>query len=110
MPATVASIAEQMSQYAAYAFVADAEGLAPKALFRGRVEWASVEALLAAEPETIVETDERAAGFTRYRLYGTVGEMPLCLAEIEIYFARGEGRTTFWCKTDAQAGALSLAA
>lgn len=110
MSVTVANIADLMSQYAAYAFVADAEGLTPKALFRGRVSWAEVEALLAAAPETIVETDERAAGFTRFRLYGTVEGMPLCLAEIEIYFARGEGRTTFWCKTEAQAGALTLAA
>jgi hypothetical protein len=58
----------------------------------------------------IVVNDERASGFIRFRLYGMDEGCPVSVAEIEVYFARGEGRTSFWCQMDEVAGALSLAA
>ena len=101
---------ELMSNHPCYAYVANSERTAPKALFRGRWTWETVSAHLTETPTHIVMTDERASGFVRFRLYGTEEGFPVCIAEIEVYFARGEGRTSFWCQMDEAAGALSLAA
>ena len=101
------SLAELMSSYPCYAFVANAECTAARALFRGRWNWSDVRNYLVGKVATIVVNDERASGFLRYRLYGWDAG---CLAEVEVYFARGDGRTSFWCQTDEVAGQLGLAA
>lgn len=108
--AAIAQLAELMGRYPCYAFVANAERTGAKAMFRGVWAWADVAKHLAAEPTMTVVADERASGFVRYRLYGKVDGVPGCLAEVELYFNRGEGRTTFWCHTDAAAGAVRMAA
>ena len=103
------TLARLMASYPCYAFVMNDECTGAKAMFRGRWTWEAVESYLNARPTTVVISDERASGFTRYRLYATSNGCPVCLAEIEVYFARQE-RTSFWCETGTQAGALSLAA
>lgn len=103
-------LAQLMANYPCYAFVANDERTAPKALFRGRWTWEAVSTHLSDDIHMIVVNDERASGFIRFRLYGMDEGCPVSLAEIEVYFARGEGRTSFWCQMDEVAGALSLAA
>lgn len=104
-----AMLAELMSHYSSYAYVANEDQTGAKAVFRGRWTWEAVAAQLESPATTIVINDERASGFMRFRLYTLSGDCPMCLAEIEIYFAR-EGRTYFWCQSDETAGAYSLAA
>ena len=104
-----ALLADLMSHYSCYAFVSNEDQTEAKAVFRGRWTYEAVAAYFEAAPTTILINDERASGFMRFRLYTLSGDVPMCLAEIEIYFAR-EGRTYFWCQTDETAGAYSLAA
>lgn len=106
----VAQLAELMERYPCYAFVSNEEQTAARALFRGRWTYEAVSRYLTAEPTMVMMNDERASGFMRFRLYGMDNGCPTCLAEIEVYFARGEGRTSFWCQTDEIAGTLTLAA
>jgi len=75
-------------------------------LFRGQWAWEAVAEYLGGQPTRVVVDDERASGYMRYRLYGQVDGCPTCLAEIEVYLARGRQEKQFWCK----AGALGLAA
>lgn len=103
-------LAELMERYPCYAFVANEDQTAARALFRGRWTYEAVSRYLTSQPTMIMMNDERASGFMRFRLYGMDGDCPTCLAEIEVYFARGEGRTSFWCQTDELAGTLALAA
>lgn len=105
-----ALLAQLMASYPCYAFVANHDQTAARALFRGRWTYEAVSTYMTGAPTTIVMNDERASGFMRFRLYTLQDDCPVCLAEIEIYFARGEGRTSFWCQMDEQAGALGLAA
>lgn len=108
--APLAQLAELMAKYPCYAYLRDLEPSGVRALFRGRWRWETVGEHLAGEPTEVVIDDERASGFMRFRLYGTVDDVFGCLAEIEVYFARGEGRTSFWCAADAAGGRLALAA
>ncbi|MEB3196504.1 MAG: hypothetical protein VKP62_04800 [Candidatus Sericytochromatia bacterium] len=107
---TMDELARLMASYPCYAYVGNAERTGARALFRGRWRWEDVRAQLAQQPTTVVLDDERASGYTRYRLYAVGEGGPLCLAEVEIYFARGEGRTTFWCEAGDAEGRLALAA
>lgn len=108
--APLASLEALMAQYPCYAFVANEEQTGARALFRGRWRLEQVAPYLTGEVTTIAVNDERASGFMRFRFYGTQQGCPVCLAEIEIYFARGDARTSFWCQTQADTGALGLAA
>lgn len=110
VPALSADPFQQMVQlmavYPCYAYVRDLDRPDARALFRGRWNWTTVSEHLAGEATRVVVDDERASGYMRYRLYGAAG----CLAEIEVYFSRGDGRTSFWCAADAAGGRLALAA
>lgn len=106
----VAQLAELMAAYPCYAYVRNAEGAGARALFRGRWSWETVSSHLAGDVTSVVCDDERVSGYMRFRLYGTTDGTPGCLAEIEVYFARGDGRTTFWCEAGEAHGQLSLAA
>jgi hypothetical protein len=103
-------LAELMATYPCYAYVRDTDRADARALFRGRWRWEAVSEHLAGEATHVVVDDERASGYQRFRLYGTVDGVPGCLAEIEIYFSRGSGRTSFWCAADDAGGRLALAA
>jgi hypothetical protein len=105
-----ASLQELMANYPCYAFVPNEDQSGARALFRGRWRLDQVAPYLKGEVKTMIVNDERASGFKRFRLYGLQDDCPVCLAEIEIYFARGDGRTSFWCQTEAETGALGLAA
>lgn len=105
-----ALLADLMAKHPCYAFVANAERTGARALFRGRWRWEDVQAYLTSPATTIVMNDERASGYLSFRLYSMADGYPDCLAEIEVYFARGDGRTVFWCETRESDGALSLAA
>ncbi|MEB3329956.1 MAG: hypothetical protein VKQ33_12050 [Candidatus Sericytochromatia bacterium] len=104
------SLAALMATYPCYAYVGKADGTGARALFRGRWDWDQVAAYLPAEPHKAVVDDERASGYLRCRLYH-VGDLgPVCVAEIEVYLARGGRRTTFWCEAEDARGALAMAA
>lgn len=106
----IEQLAQLMAAYPCYAYVRDFDPAGARALFRGRWEWETVAEHLAGEPTTVVIDNERASGYTRFRLYGSVDGVPGCLAEIEVYFARGDGRTSFWCAAGEAGGRLALAA
>ena len=106
----LAQLADLLAQHPCYAYVLNAERTGARALFRGRWTWEAIEGQLDGVPSTVVVDDERPSGYVRYRLYGMAGGVPGCLAEIEVYFARGEGRTSFWCEAGDAHGALGLAA
>lgn len=103
-------LSELLASHPCYAFVANTERDGARALFRGRWRWEDVAPYVTAPVSTIVVNDERASGFMRFRLYGVIDGCPDCLGEIEVYFARGDGRTSFWCETRELDGALRLAA
>lgn len=103
-------LAELMAAYPCYAYLRDLEPAGVRALFRGRWGWDVVGAHMAGEATRVVIDDERASGFLRFRLYGHVDGLFGCLAEVEVYFARGAERTSFWCAADATGGRLALAA
>ena len=103
-------LGRMMDGYPCYAFISNEDATAAKALFRGRWSWDTVAAYLNAQPTTVTVTDERASGFMRFRLYATQNALPVCLAEIEVYLARGRQEKQFWCKTAQRAGHLGLAA
>jgi hypothetical protein len=85
-----------MAAYPCYAYVRNVDDADARALFRGRWSWETVSAHLAGDATLVVVDDERASGYTRFRLYGEVDGYPAGLAEIEVYFSRGNYRTTFW--------------
>ena len=105
-----AQLADLMATYPCYAYVRNAERTGASAVFRGRWGWDAVAPHLASPVVAIVVDDERASGYMRFRLYGAADTLPGCLAEIEVYFARGTGRTTFWCEAGEAQGLLGLAA
>jgi hypothetical protein len=104
------SLTTLMANYPCYAYVGNADRTGARALFRGRWDWEVVQEHLSADPSAVVIDDERASGFMRFRLYHTGENGPACIAEIEIYFSRGSGRTTFWCEAGDAEGRLALAA
>lgn len=104
------TIATLMANYPCYAYVGNADGTGARALFRGRWDWDVVSAHLPAEAHKAVIDDERASGYTRFRLYHVGEDGPACIAEVEIYFARGAGRTSFWCEAGEAHGALAMVA
>jgi hypothetical protein len=106
----VRSLATLMATYPCYAYVGNADGTGARALFRGRWDWDVVSAHLPAEAHKAVVDDERASGYIRFRLYHLGEQGPACVAEVEVYFARGAGRTTFWCEAGDARGALAMAA
>ncbi|MDB5101986.1 MAG: hypothetical protein JWM80_6407 [Cyanobacteria bacterium RYN_339] len=108
--APLEQLVKMMDGYPCYAFVVNEDCTGAKALFRGQWSWEAVAEYLGAQPTAVVMDDERASGYVRYRLYAQVDGCPSCLAEIEVYFARGRVEKQFWCKTAQRAGALSLAA